>query len=187
MSLTADLDAVADRIRMNKLAGKPLDAGLDAVRQHEWWLDTSRHLTNSKRAAITDEQRDARRRKQGREAVSRGRERAKTKTKIAVRADDPLWVRPVGEALAAARTDLPPQANPLAERYRRRLEGLRRFVAHGWHEKAMERGWTADELYGASGAVWFLELDQVLYVTDDLIMAKSSAGMSLPIYKGAWL
>jgi hypothetical protein len=156
---------------------------------NNWWLNVDRHLTPEECERLTPEMRKQRRSRQAMASVRRSRAKAKAQAPtptVIVDAETDDWTQPVAAALEVSRVDLDPKNNPLAERYRRRLEGLRRFVTAGWHEKALAAGWSIDALYGAAGAVWMLELDAVLNVTPDLIMAKDRTGMSLPIYKGAW-
>jgi hypothetical protein len=77
-----------------------------------------------------------------------------------------------------------PVGEPM-DRWRRRLEGLRRWIADGWHEKALEAGWSRDELYGQFGVVWDIERSNILFVDDRLIMVKNRNGGTIPLYREA--
>jgi hypothetical protein len=74
-------------------------------------------------------------------------------------------------------------------RWRRRCDGLRRFVNAGWDKRAADLGWSWEDLFAIGtgkvhGAAWFLEDDRVLFLTDNQIMACSETGFAQPIYRG---
>jgi hypothetical protein len=64
-----------------------------------------------------------------------------------------------------------------------REKGVTKFRADGWDDKAVAAG-SQRELYGRGQGANVIGSDRVLYVTDELIMACTRAGMAQPIYRG---
>jgi hypothetical protein len=88
------------------------------------------------------------------------------------------------DALVRCRPDSEPPS-----RWKAKFAGVRRFVEDGWHDRAIALGWSTHALYGcddagAHGAVWLIEDDRVLFVTDNQIMACDKNGFARPIYRG---
>jgi hypothetical protein len=74
---------------------------------------------------------------------------------------DPPWI--------AALMLLPPPQGILPTEWEQRKGGVRRFVWGGWHAKAIELGWTLDELYGTPGNAWHIIEDVILGVDENTI------------------
>jgi hypothetical protein len=78
---------------------------------------------------------------------------------------------------------LPPPSGEHFIQWENRKEGLRRFAKEGWHDNAIAKGWTLDELYGTPGVAWHIIDQKVLYVDARLISVMDRWRFGTALYR----